>query len=113
MSDVQMNQSNEQEDDMDQTAMTVNGKATIDITDQTFTTTEYAISAISDYNGSMRRFFAEPAYGNFSMKLSEATRYKTFTEALDKVDVLKKYHCNNLQIHEIIIDVRVGRTVSA
>lgn len=96
---------------MDKTAMTINGKATIDITDQTVTTTEYAIS---DYCGSLRRFFAASAYGNFSMRLSEATRYKTFTEALDMVDNLKKNAgCEELQIHEIVIEVRVGRTVSA
>lgn len=96
---------------MDKTDMTVNGKATIDITDQTVTTTEYAISEC--YDGHLRRFFAASAYGNFSMRLSEATRYKTFTEALDQVDILKKSDCNDLQIHEVVIEVHVGRTVSA
>lgn len=100
MSDVNLNKS----------VVTVNGKSVIDITDQTVTTTEYAISA-NVCNS--RKFFAAPAYGNFSLKLYEATRYKTFTEALDQVDILKKYDCTDIQIHEIIIDVHVGRTVSA
>lgn len=98
------------EDDMDKTVIT--GKAITDITDQTVTTTEFAISA-TDYPGSTRRFFAEGAYGNFSTRLSEATHYRLFSEALDRVDILKKNDCTDIQIHEIISTVSVGRTVSA
>lgn len=99
------------EDDMDKTAIT--GKAITDITDQTVTTTEYAISA-TGYPGGARRFFAEGAYGNFSTRLSEATHYQSFSEALDKVDILKKKNdCTDIQIHEIVNTVSVGRTVTA
>lgn len=98
------------EDDMEKTVIT--GKAIIDIADQTVTTTEFAISA-TDYPGSTRRFFAEGACGNFSTRLSEATHYRVFSEALDRVDILKKSGCTDIQIHEIINTVSVGRTVTA
>jgi len=98
------------EDDMEKTVIT--GKAIIDITGQTVTTTEYAISAIN-YPGGTRWFFAEGAYGNFSTRLSEATHYQLFSEALDRVDILKKNDCTDIQIHEIVNTVSVGRTVTA
>lgn len=97
----------------DMSKIVITGKAITDITDQTVTTTEYAISA-PDCPGSTRRFFAEGTYGNFSTRLFEATRYKSFTEALDMVDNLKNnVHCSDIQIHEIKIVISIGRTVSA
>ncbi len=79
---------------------------------QTFTRVEYVISAC--YPGTnIREFFAVLERGNFTRDISKATRYSTFTEALDKVDVLKKSDLVNIQIHEFNTTMSIGRTVTA
>jgi hypothetical protein len=79
---------------------------------QTFTMVEYVISACYPENHE-RRFFAVLERGNFAKDISKATRYSTFTEALDKVDVLKKSYLENIQIHEFNTTMSIGRTVTA
>lgn len=79
---------------------------------QTFTTVEYVISARYPETHE-RAFFAVLERGNFTKEISKATRYSTFTEALDKVDVLKKSHLENIQIHEFNTTLSIGRTVTA
>lgn len=79
---------------------------------QTFTVVEYVISACYPENHE-RAFFAVLERGNFSKDISKATRYSTFTEALDKVDVLKKSDLENIQIHEFNTPMSIGRTVTA
>ena len=77
-----------------------------------FTMVEYVISACYPENHK-REFFAALEYGNFTKDISKATRYSTFTEALDKVDVLKKSNLENIQIHEFNTTMSIGRTVTA
>lgn len=79
---------------------------------QTFTIVEYVISACYPENHE-RRFFAVLERGNFTKDISKATRYSTFTDALDKVDVLKKSYLENIQIHEFNTTMSIGRTVTA
>lgn len=79
---------------------------------QTFTSVEYVISACYP-ESHKREFFAVSEYGNFTKDISKATRYSTFTEALDKVDVLKKSYLENIQIHEFNTTMSIGRTVTA
>lgn len=79
---------------------------------QTFTMVEYVISACYPENPE-RAFFAVLECSNFTKDISKATRYSTFTEALDKVDVLKKSHLENIQIHEFNTTMSIGRTVTA
>jgi hypothetical protein len=79
---------------------------------QTFTRVEYVISACFPENHK-REFFAVLECGNFTKNISNATRYSTFTEALDKVDVLKKSSLENIQIHELNTTMSIGRTVTA
>ncbi len=88
---------------------------------QTFTTVEYVISACYPENHE-RKFFAVLEMGNFTKDISKATRYSTFTEALDKVDVLKHSYLvdvlkhsylENIQIHEFKTSMCIGRTVTA
>ena len=78
---------------------------------QTFTMVEYVISACYPENHE-RAFFAVLERGNFTKDISKATRYSTFTEALDKVDVLKKSYLENIQIHEFNTTMSIGRTVT-
>jgi hypothetical protein len=79
---------------------------------QTFTSVEYVISACYP-ESHKREFFAVLERGNFTKDISKATRYSTFTEALDKVDVLKKSYLENIQIHEFNTTMSIGRTVTA
>ncbi|MBR2305667.1 MAG: hypothetical protein IKA48_00395 [Fibrobacter sp.] len=79
---------------------------------QTFTRVEYVISACYPETHK-REFFAALEYGNFTRDISKATRYSTFTEALDKVDILKKNDLENIQIHEFNTTMSIGRTVTA
>ena len=79
---------------------------------QTFTRVEYVISACFPENHK-REFFAALEFGNFTRDISKATRYSTFTEALDKVDVLKNSDLENIQIHEFKTTMSIGRTVTA
>lgn len=85
---------------------------------QTFTMVEYVISACYPENSACypenheRAFFAVLERGNFTKDISKATRYSTFIEALDKVDVLKKSYLENIQIHEFNTTMSIGRTVT-
>ena len=78
---------------------------------QTFTRVAYVISACHPENHK-REFFAVLEFGNFTRDISKATKYRTFTEALDKVDVLKKSSLENIQIHELNTTMSIGRTVT-
>ena len=85
------------------------GLAVSDITAQSITTVQYAIS----FGGGARRFYAESAYGNTSLKLENATQYGSFSEALDVATNIKaNRRFEDIQIHEIIQTVRVGRAVT-
>lgn len=85
------------------------GLAVADITAQSMTTVQYAIS----FGGGVRRFYAESSYGNTSSKLENATRYGSFSEALDVATNIKaNRNFEDIQIHEIIQTTRVGRAVT-
>ena len=87
----------------------IKGPAIPDITAQSMTTVQYAIS----FGGGVRRFYAESAYGNTSLKLEDATRYGSFSEALDAATKMKANEINeDIQIHEIIQTTKVGRAVT-
>ena len=86
----------------------ITGKAIPDITDQTLESIEYTVSV----GGGLKKFVSDTTYDKVTFRLDEATRYKCFSDALDKAAELRNRHIMIVQIHEIKTEVKVGRTVT-